>query len=941
MTINEVRRRLQLFAKEHGGDSDEKQHAQQFWRDLYACFGLSKSSAAMFEARVIKTSGTRGYIDSFIPSVLLVEQKSLGRNLLEAYKQAQDYFHALENEFEKPQYIICCDFQTFHLYNLHGKDTDVSNSKTPAICTLQDLHKRADWFMFLAQDKRVSAVVEELPVNRKAAEQISKLHDGLLRSGYKGRDLETFLTRLLFCLFADDTGIFGRDGIFKQLIASAREDGGDLGSRLSLLFEVLNTPRKDRQTRLDEALNEFEYINGDLFAERLSTPIFDFDLRTLLVNCSAIDWSAISPAIFGSMFQGVLESGATDNAKRKETRRELGAHYTSERNIFKVIEPLFLKQLHSDYEKARANKAKLRDLYDRLPTIKFFDPACGCGNFLVIAYRELRRIENDVINDLFFKGEQGGLLDISTLCRVNVSQFYGIEIDEAAVHIARVALYITDHQMNLEAAKRFGETRPTVPLVTTPHITHANALRIKWDDVLDPRECTYVFGNPPFLGKQHQTEKQKEDFEFVSGKLKNFALLDYVAAWYIKATEYINDTNVAVAFVSTNSITQGEQVAVLWPWLIKNGIHINFAHRTFKWSNEGKANAAVHCVIVGFGKFSSKRKVIYDYLDGDASIRELEAETINPYLVDAPVLIIEPRRQAVCEVPQIVFGNMANDGGHFFLTTDEKESLIAKFPHSAKYIKKFLGADEFINRIDRWCLWLVDVSAEEIRAIPPIYERVREVQRLRQESKRLATNVLAATPYLFGEIRQTNEPYILIPRHSSETRNYIPIGFFGNEVICGDANCMIPNATLREFSILTSKMHMAWVRTVCGRIKSDFRYSNTVVYNNFIWPDLCDEPISTRLTESAQHILDIRAQFPSASLADLYDPVTMPRALVQAHEVNNRVVDEAYRYKGVDDDAGRVSFLFRRYQEQTSLLPVNEKKNKRRKPDIRGQIGFL
>jgi hypothetical protein len=513
-TINEVRRRLQIFAKEHANDSDEKQHAQQFWRDFYMCFGLSKSSASMFEKRVLKVGGARGYIDSFIPSVLLVEQKSLGKDLDKAYEQARDYFYALENEFEKPQYIITCDFQTFKLYNLH------SDTKEPKICKLDELHKRADWFMFLV-DKRVVTVSEETPVNRKAAEQVSKLHDALLRANYVGKDLESFLTRLLFCLFADDTGIFGDDGQFRRLIERTKEDGSDVGSTITLLFQVLNTPKDKRQINLDENLKAFEYVNGSLFAEYIQTPYFDFDLRTNLLRCVEIDWSGISPAIFGSMFQSVLEYGTSDTAHRKESRRELGAHYTSERNILKVIQPLFLDQLHEEFEKAKGNKAKLTTLYEKLPTLRFFDPACGCGNFLVIAYREIRRIENDVINELFFKGQaQGGLLDITTLCRVNIGQFYGLEIDEAATHIARVALYITDHQLNLEAANKFGKTRATVPLVTTPHIHNENALRIDWNDVIKAQDCNYVFGNPPFYGAMLLNDEQRKDIDSVFNGLK-------------------------------------------------------------------------------------------------------------------------------------------------------------------------------------------------------------------------------------------------------------------------------------------------------------------------------------------------------------------------------------------------------------------------------------
>jgi type I restriction-modification system DNA methylase subunit len=937
LTTNEIRRRLQEFSKAHEKDSDEKQHAQQFWRDFYSCYGLTKSSAIMFEARVIKVGGVRGYIDSFIPGVLLVEQKSLNKDLGNAYQQAQDYFHAITNEFERPKYIITCDFQTFHLYDLKN------NAREPLVCKLSELSQRADWFMFLVE-KEVHAVSEELPVNRKAAEEIAKLHDALLKANYKGKDLEIFLTRLLFCLFADDTGIFGDDGQFRRLVEKTKEDGSDLGSAIALLFQVLNTPTQDRQTTLDEALQSFEYVNGSLFEEQIQIPFFNFDLRTILLNCVQLDWSGISPAIFGAMFQAVLEEGASDTAHRRESRRELGAHYTSERNILKVIQPLFLDELQDEFVKAKGNKSKLTALYDKLPTLKFLDPACGCGNFLVIAYRELRRIENDVINDLFFKGQaQGGLLDIATLCRVNIGQFYGIEIDEAATHIARVALYITDHQLNLEAANKFGKTRATVPLITTPHIHNANALRIDWSDVVRAEDCSYVFGNPPFIGKKMQSKEQKEELLNVFEKVKNASDLDYVSCWYIKASNYIKgNSNIEVAFVSTNSITQGEQTAILWSALAKLNIVINFAFRTFKWTNEGRGVAAVHCVIIGFALFDRKYKKIYFTDELTNEITPQISNQINLYLVDAPLISITARSKPLCNVTPIVFGNMANDGGNFLFTTEEMNSFISNEPASKEYFRKFLGATEFINKIDRWCLWLRDVEPQILRTMPLVLERISNVKNLRLQSTAEPTREAANRP---NEFFFTSQPksgsYILIPRHSSENRDYIPIGFLSADVICGDANCLIENASLIEFAVLTSKMHMAWVRTICGRIKSDFRYSNTIVYNNFVWNSDNSEINRKNLSDTAQAILDARSLYPNASLADLYDKITMPSELHKAHDTNNKAVDKVYGYDGADDDASRVAFLFKKYEELTSILPSTPVKKKRIKKTDSSQNSLI
>ncbi|MDH6300918.1 class I SAM-dependent DNA methyltransferase [Polynucleobacter sphagniphilus] len=932
ITINEVRRRLQLFAKEHENDREEKQYAQQFMRDFYACFGLSKSSASMFEKKVIKFGNARGYIDSFIPGVLLVEQKTTGEDLYKAYEQATDYAMAITNEFEKPQYILISDFQTFHLYNLHSLD------KEPLICSLSEISKRADWFMFLV-DKRVIAYSEELPINRKAVEQIAKLHDALLKANYTGRDLESFLTRLLFCLFADDTGIFGEDGQFKKLVAKTKEDGSDLGMAIAMLFQVLNTAHDKRQTNLDEALKAFEYVNGGLFAEQISIPSFDFDLRTILVKCSELDWSGISPAIFGAMFQSVLEAGATDTAHRKESRRELGAHYTSERNILKVIQPLFLDELHKEFEQA-ITKPKLQALYDKLHTLKFFDPACGCGNFLVIAYRELRRIENDVIAKLYFKGEQGGLLDVKEYCKVSIEQFYGIEIDEAAVHIARVAMYITDHQLNLESGNRFGETRATVPLVATPHIHCGNALRTDWNSIVKAEDCNYVFGNPPFIGYSVQSKEQKEDMDLIFGHIQGSGVLDYVCAWYAKAANYIDaNDKIECAFVSTNSITQGEQPAVLWKELLRHNIVINFAHRTFKWNNEGRGVAAVHCVIIGFAKFNRSVKELFTYEEIGGIAKHNIVNQINAYLVDANNILLDKSKSHISQSAPLMFrGSQPTDGGHLLLDDYEKENLIKIEPIAEKFINKFLMGEEFINGISRWCLWLTDVTPEALRSMPEVRKRLELVKAMRLASTKEATQKLAITPYLFGEIKQPKSRYLALPIVSSERREYIPIAYLEPNVISGNKLFCVPNALLSDFAIMTSSMHMAWMRAVCGRMKSDYSYSNSIVYNNFVWTGELTEIQINKITETAQAILDARNIYPNATLADLYDPLTMPVELVKAHQANNKAVDEAYGYKGGDDDASRVAFLFKRYEELTSLLPATVVKKKRAKKQDDGGL---
>lgn len=920
ITINEVRRRLQAFAKEHASDSDEKQHAQQFWRDFYQCFGLSKSSASMFEARVVKLGGERGYIDSFIPSLLLVEQKSLGKDLQSAYEQATSYFHAIKEEVEKPRYIVTCDFQTFNLYDLHN------TSREPVTCKLDELHKRADWFMFLA-DKKLETITEESPINRKAAYQVSLLHEALLKANFKGRDLEIFLTRLLFCFFSDDTAIFGINNQFKKLIESTREDGRDTGATIAELFQVLNQSQTERQTTLDEQLQAFEYINGNLFAEQTRIPSFNYELRQQLIECNKLDWSDISPAIFGAMFQAVLETQTEDSAARKESRRELGAHYTSERNILRVINPLFLDGLRAEFDAVKKNKTKLQAFYNKLPTLKFFDPACGCGNFLVIAFRELRRLENEVIGALFGDAQRG-LLDVSHLCQVNVGQFYGIEIDEAAAHIARVAMWITDHQLNIEAAARFGTTRPTVPLITSPHITCANALRIDWNDALPTQECSYIMGNPPFIGYSYQNKEQKEDLDLTFGHIQGAGVLDYVCAWYAKAASYIEgNSKIECAFVSTNSISQGEQPAVLWSVLLRFGIKINFAHRTFKWSNEGKGVAAVHCVVIGFSKFDRKNKTLYVYEDIKAEPKEQLVKQINAYLVDANNLLLPKNKQPIsANALVMVRGSSPVDGGNLLLSNEDKKELLLKEPQAEKWIKSYLMGEEFINGIERWCLWLKDISPNELRAMPEVYKRVEAVKQMRLASKKAATVAIASQPTIFGEIRQpSSATYLAIPKVSSERRDYIPIAFLDQSTVCGDKLFFVSNATLSYFSILTSSMHMAWMRTVCGRLKSDYSYSNTIVYNNYPFPTKLPNNVVTDMDITGKQILDARAMFPNSTLADLYDPLTMPAELLKAHQANNKAVDKAYGYKGTDDDASRVAFLFKLYEQMTSLLPSQDK----------------
>ncbi len=922
LTRNEIRKRLTAFAKQQQGAHSERGQAQTFWLRFYECFGIRAESATIYEQSVKKLSGAQGFIDSFIPGKLIIEHKSAGKDLDAAFDQASEYFLALQ-EADRPRYIITCDFARIRLY-------DLQTGGGYHQCKLADLPKKADWFMFLVEGE-ITDIAEESGADRSAAYTIGKLHEALLRANFKGRDLEAFLTRLLFCLFADDTGIFGANGVFRNLMDTTRTDGSDVGRVLAELFQILNTPEDERQRNLDEDLARFAYINGKLFEENTRIPSFDSTLREQLIECAKLDWSGISPAIFGAMFQGVLEEhnpDGADSSNRKASRRELGAHYTSERNILRVINPLCMDDLRAELAKVKRNKKLLQAFYDKLPTLTFFDPACGCGNFLVIGFRELRQLEMDTIEAMSDIGltnaGRGGLLDVSTLCRVKVNQFYGIEIDESAAHIARVAMWITDHQMNLEAAERFGTTRPSVPLIDSPTIACGNSLRLDWRDVLPLEECSYVLGNPPFVGKQYQTVEQKADLEIVFGGMKGAGVLDYVSAWYVKSVDYIQaNPNIEVAFVSTNSITQGEQVSILWSKLLSQGIHIRFAHRTFQWSNEGKGVAAVHCVIVGFCLTEPKRRTIFDYgnnIKGEPTA--IAANNINPYLVDAPTVMLDKRRSPLADVAEMIYGSKPTDGGNLLLNDAEKIALLQTEPQAQKWIRPFLGADEFLNNIPRWCLWLKGISPAELRAMPQVLHRVANVKGMRLASTKAATVVIASTPTLFGEIRQPNSHYLAIPEVSSEHRRYIPVGFLNSNIIASNRLYTISDCGMYEFGIMCSTMHNAWMRTVCGRLKSDYCYSAGIVYNNFPWPQSLDEKKQSAIEAAGQSILDARALYPDSTLADLYDPLAMPPELSKAHQALDRAVDAAYGKKSFASEAERVAFLFDRYQQLTSLLPA-------------------
>ncbi|MDI1299845.1 DNA methyltransferase [Methylotenera sp.] len=951
LSWNEIKTRANAFSKHWADAANEDSQAKPFLIDFFEIFGINNKRVASFEHAVKKFGGQnrdsdnkakQGFVDLFWPGILLVEMKSKGKDLTRAYSQAIDYFSGIQ-ERDLPRYVLVCDFQRFQLHDL--------TAQTVVEFTLKELYQNVKQFGFIA-GYQTQIIKAQDPINIKAAERMGKLHDALKAVGYDGHALELYLVRLLFCLFAEDTTIFEKR-IFQDYIETkTNTDGSDLAHHINSLFYVLNTPPNKRLSNLDESLNAFPYVNGKLFEEPLPPAQFDSKMREALLDLCALDWSIISPAIFGSLFQSIMDA---------DVRRNLGAHYTSEENILKLIKPLFLDALWAEFEKVKGNKNRLAEFHQRLRTLTFFDPACGCGNFLVITYRELRLLELEVLRAIHKTGQL--VMDVQALINIDVDQFYGIEIEEFPAQIAQVALWLTDHQMNMKISEEFGQYFARIPLKATLHIVCGNALQTDWQSVLPAERCSYVLGNPPFLGKSNQSAEQKADMQLVCEDIKNAGLLDFVAAWYIKAARYValgrSDALVAIngvrdegvaptiraAFVSTNSITQGEQVGVLWGWMLAQGIKIHFAHRTFSWNNEARGKAAVHCVIIGFGLQEVADKTIYEYEDIKGQPHAVKVGNINPYLADAPNLVMMPRTTPICRVSPMVNGSKPTDGGNLIMSEQEKSDLIANEPQAAEWIKPFAMGDEFINGVARYCLWLVDCPPQTLRAMPEVIKRIEGVKAMRLASTDATTRADSAKSTLFQKIRQPKTNYLALPRVSSERRVYIPIAYASTDLIAGDKLQTIPNASLFEFGVITSNMHMAWTRTTCGRMKSDYQYSAKITYNNFPWPESRSglQPRTDGLQHKrfaaasrsykaievcAQAVLDARAEHSNASLADLYDPLTMPANLLKAHQALDKAVDTAYGYKGANTDAARVAFLFERYQQLTSLLPVEKPKQK-------------
>jgi len=919
LSWNEIKDRALRFSRDWANESSEDAEAKSFWDGFFEVFGVPRRRVGTFERRVKKLDGKDGFIDLLWKGVLLVEHKSRGRDLDRAHAQARDYFAGL-SDAELPKYLLVSDFARFRLY-------DLETGEPPVEFPLGELHKNVRCFGFIA-GYQTRVYKDEDPVNVQAAERMGRLHDALKAAGFDGHALEVLLVRLLFCLFADDTGIFPRHSFTELVAQRTGVDGADLGLWLAQLFQTLNTPPEKRQTTLDVQLAEFPYVNGRLFAEPLPLANFNTAMREQLLAAAALDWSRISPAIFGSMFQSVMDAKA---------RRNLGAHYTSEKNILKLIGPLFLDELRAELEKIGGHEARLREFQVKLSRLRFLDPACGCGNFLVIAYRELRLLELDVLRRLYAT-QASVFARVGDHVLVDVDQFYGIEIEEFPAQIAQVAMWLMDHQMNLRVAEQFGEYFARLPLVKSPTIVHGNALRIDWNSVVPKEQLSYILGNPPFIGSKLMTPAQREDLLSVAGSLKGAGLLDFVTAWHLKATRYAEGTPIDIAFVSTNSICQGEQVAILWGELLARGWHITFAHRTFRWNSEAKGVAAVHCIIVGLSQTPPNPRRLFDYETVSGEAHEMSAANINPYLVDAADALLPNRGEALCNVPAIGIGNKPIDGGNYLFTTEERDAFVSRELDAAVWFRRWLGSDEFINGWERWCLWLGACPPEALRRMPLAMARVDAVRDYRRASVSAPTRKLASMPTRFHVENMPRANYLVIPEVSSERRTFVPVGFVPPETLASNLLKVVAGAERWHFGVIQSTMHMAWMRNVGGRLKSDYRYSAGIVYNNFPWPEPLDDKARAAIDTMAQGVLDARAAFPGSTLADLYDPLTMPPALTKAHRQLDRAVDAAYtaaekaadrKAPKFDSDATRVAFLFERYQALTSLLPVAKPKKPR------------
>lgn len=922
MTDMEQRNAAKTFAADWNGRGYEKGDTHSFWLSfLQDVLDVEHPTSYIEFEKEVVINGSTKFIDAYLPDTkVIIEQKSLERSLTKAskqsggsmltpFEQAKNYANYLPAD-EYPKWIITSNFGEFLIYNMNKP------GEAPTRIALSELPKRYNEFSFLIDTKK-DYLKHEMEVSIKAGELVGQIYDAFLALYPDQKDprylhsLNVLCVRLVFCLYAEDAGIFGRRDMFHDYLNSFKPENMRMG--LIELFRILATEPDQRDPFANENLLEFPYVNGGLFSteEDIIIPPITDHIRDLLLDKASLgfDWSDISPTIFGAVFESTLNP---------ETRRSGGMHYTSIENIHKVIDPLFLSALKTEFAEikklkvAKTKDTKLRAFQNKLASLTFLDPAAGSGNFLTETYLSLRRLENQVLLELTKGQIMFGAAGISPI-KVSIRQFYGIEINDFAVTVAKTALWIAESQMLKETEDIVRLNLDFLPLKTYVNMTEGNAVTMDWNSVVSSDRLNYIMGNPPFIGARMMNVSQKKDVSSVFQGSKGVGNLDYVSCWYKKAADYMKSTDIHAALVSTNSITQGEPVSILWNALLSMGVVIDFAHRTFIWDSEAHLKAHVHCVIIGFscGRGTSPKRL---YTDGILQ----EVDNINAYLVNAPNVLVASRKTPLSDVPPMVFGSMANDGGFLFLSREEHDDLVSRYPQLTGCIKRFVGSREFINNVERYCLWLKDVTPSLYRNVPEIEQHIAGVKEHRLSSNRKSTRDLALTPFLFGEIRQPESKYILVPRHSSEKRRYIPLGFMSPDVICGDANMLIPTDSLYHFGVLTSNVHMAWMRTVCGRIKSDYRYSASIVYNTFPWPDPSEQCIK-KIEETAAAILAAREQYPDETLASLYDENYMPVELRTAHRANNRAVWEAYgKAWDITSETDCVAHLMKLYQTLVS-----------------------
>lgn len=925
MTDTERREAARQFFYKWNGHGKEDEDARSYWIEILAeILGVDHVTDRMvFEKKVVSSTGTTNRIDVYIPETrVLIEQKSLGIPLDKPqaghggktpFEQAREYNNFLAYD-ERARWIITSNFSEIWIYDMNVQKPD------PTKLLLSDLQTKYPLLDFLAK-KSVKKITDEMKLSIQAGELVGKIHDRFLEqyndplAKHTQRSLNILCVRLVFCLFAEDAGLFPSKTAFEDYIGRYRAQ--DLRRALIDLFAVLNTPEDQRADMyLSDELEAFPYVNGGLFAEEnIVVPRITDSIKQTLIDSSHFNWADISPTIFGAVFESTLNP---------ETRRSGGMHYTSIENIHKVIDPLFLDDLKAELEEIKkvqvpaTLRKRLTEYQDKLASLTFLDPACGSGNFLTETFLSIRRLENEAIK-LRMAAERKqvagqmtfGMAGVNPV-KISISQFYGIEINDFAVRVAQAALWIAESQMLRETEDIVYDKIDFLPLKTNAYIVEGNALRMDWAKLISPDKLSYIMGNPPFVGASMMTSEQKNEAVAVFGKGKRVNSIDYVGAWYHKAAKVIQGVNVFCAFVSTNSITQGEQVSSLWKKLICDyNIRIDFAYRTFKWNSEASETASVHCVIIGFSQGGLKKiKKLYD--NGEVS----KVSEINPYLIEAPSVLIEARNKPICDIPAMTKGNQPSDGGNLILSKEEAEEIIKKHPELQPYVKRYIGARDYINNNEiRYCLWLKDANPSVYIKNKFVMERLERVRKMRLASSAAPTRALADRPYIFFSTPQTEEDYLCIPEVSSERRRYIPIGFLNSEYIASNKLLIVPGASLYHFGVLISNVHMAWTRVVTGRMKSDYQYSGAIVYNNFPWPTPTDEQ-KTRIEKTAQGILDARALYPDSSLADLYDPLTMPPELQKAHSLNDAAVMQAYGMPvKTTTEADCVAWLMRLYQE--------------------------